>query len=102
MVDTSGIISTVAGNGFGAGTMDGGYSGDGGRAVLAQLNYPIGVSVDGAGRIFIADYGNKRIRRVAGKGEFVPFNEIPRIYIFHRYRCLNTYIFYDPGFDYFV
>ncbi|MCW3121029.1 MAG: hypothetical protein JWQ38_521 [Flavipsychrobacter sp.] len=55
-VNTSGIIATIAGNG----TL--GYSGDGGPAVHAQLNDPYGVAVDDGGNIYIADYGNNRIR----------------------------------------
>jgi hypothetical protein len=51
-------ISTVAGNG------DGGYGGDGGPAGEARLSSPRGVAVDGAGNLYIADYGNNRIRRV--------------------------------------
>ena len=36
-VGTNGIINTVAGNGYGAGTGTGGYSGDGGAATNAEL-----------------------------------------------------------------
>jgi sugar lactone lactonase YvrE len=52
------IISTVAGIG------DNGYSGDGGPATAAKLNYPGGVAVDDAGNIYIADGDNARIRKV--------------------------------------
>jgi DNA-binding beta-propeller fold protein YncE len=55
-VTTSGIISTVAGNGTG------GYGGDGGPATLAQLYHPSGVAVDSAGNLYLAD--NNRIRKV--------------------------------------
>ncbi len=61
-VNTSGIISTVAGNGTG------GFSGDGGLATQAQLNSPSGVSVDTAGNLYIADTYNNRIRRVSPSG----------------------------------
>ena len=54
----TGIITTVAGNGVG------GYSGDGGPATSASLNQPNGVAVDSSGNLFIADTGNHRIRRV--------------------------------------
>jgi hypothetical protein len=52
-------ISTVAGNGVN------GFAGDGGSATAASLAGPIGVAVDSQGKIFIADSGNQRIRRVA-------------------------------------
>lgn len=54
------VISTVAGNGAP------GFSGDGGAAVSATLRYPAGLSVDGAGNIYIADQANNRIRKVSG------------------------------------
>ena len=50
-VGTNGIITTVAGNGTA------GYSGDGGPATNAELNYPYGVAVDATGNLFIADSG---------------------------------------------
>jgi sugar lactone lactonase YvrE len=55
---STGKISTVAGNGTS------GYSGDGGAATSAELNYPQSVAVDGSGNIYIADTGNQRIRKV--------------------------------------
>lgn len=61
-VDVTGTITTVAGNG----TL--GFSGDGGAAASAVLNSPIGVAVDGTGKVFIADAGNRRIRRVDPTG----------------------------------
>jgi sugar lactone lactonase YvrE len=57
-VDTAGIITTVAGNGTS------GFSGDGGAATSAQLDYPTAVAVDGSGNLFIADSNNSRIREV--------------------------------------
>ncbi len=60
-VDTSGIITTVAGNGTP------GYSGDHGWATSASLNNPWGVAVDSAGNLYIADTHNHRIRKVAGE-----------------------------------
>ena len=50
----TGVITTVAGNGTA------GYSGDGGPATAAELDYPAGVAVDSAGDLFIADAGNNR------------------------------------------
>ncbi|MBX7221995.1 MAG: Ig-like domain-containing protein [Blastocatellia bacterium] len=51
-------ISTVAGNGNGA------FSGDGGSALEASLNSPTGMTVDGDGNLFIADTDNHRVRQV--------------------------------------
>ncbi len=59
-VDAAGIITTVAGDGTR------GYGGDGGPAAQAQLRYPTSVAVDGSGNLYIADWGNHRIRRVGG------------------------------------
>lgn len=56
-VDTSGIITTVAGDGVGR------FSGDGSRATGASLNTPNAVAVDAAGNLFIADTFNSRIRK---------------------------------------
>ncbi len=61
-MDTSGIITTVAGTGTR------GYSGDGGAATSAQLNYPCAVAVDAAGNLYISDSGNYRIRKVDTSG----------------------------------
>ena len=57
-VDPSGFIATVAGCGRQ------GYSGDGGSATVARLFEPRGLAVDPAGRLFVADSYNDRIRRV--------------------------------------
>ncbi|HEV2233615.1 MAG TPA: hypothetical protein VGV68_09465 [Terriglobia bacterium] len=57
-VDTSGKITTVAGNGTA------GFSGDSGVATGAELNAPSSVAVDAAGNLFIADFGNQVIRVV--------------------------------------
>lgn len=64
-IDNQGIITTVAGNGFGAGTSSGGYSGDGGPATAAELNVPVDVALDATGNLFIADKYNQVIRKVA-------------------------------------
>lgn len=56
---SNGVISTIAGNG----TL--GFSGDNGPATSAQLNDPLGVAVDAAGNLYIADSGNGRIRMVS-------------------------------------
>ena len=61
-VDTSGVITTVAGNG------NNGYSGDGGPATAAALNYPYGISVDSSGSLYISDCNNNVIRKVGTDG----------------------------------
>src|SRR5271157_2356151 len=57
---SGGTIKTFAGNGAFR------YSGDGGPAASASLNYPTGVALDSAGNLYIADSSNNRIRGVAG------------------------------------
>lgn len=57
-VDGNGIITTVVGTGVP------GYSGDGGQATAAQLQYPVALSVDRGGALEIADTGNNVVRRV--------------------------------------
>jgi hypothetical protein len=56
-----------------AGTGSRGFSGDGGAAVSAQLKDPFGVAVDSSGNVYIADYGNQRIRKVDPTGEISTF-----------------------------
>ena len=58
----TGIITTVAGSG------SQGYSGDGGQATSAQLNNAQGVAVDALGNLYIADGGNRRVRKVDTNG----------------------------------
>jgi sugar lactone lactonase YvrE len=79
MVNTVGIIYTIAGNGTRS------YSGDGGQATAAELNYPSSVSIDAAGNLYICDTGNNAIRKVtnssaAGIEQFANNNEQVSIY----------------------
>jgi len=62
------IITTIAGNGYGAGTGMCGYSGDSGQASLAELCEPTDVALDATGNIYISDYSNNRIRKVNAGG----------------------------------
>jgi uncharacterized protein (TIGR03437 family) len=61
-ITPDGMITTVAGTGVI------GYSGDGGPATKAQFNFPIGLKFDAAGNLYIADYGNDRIRKLTPNG----------------------------------
>ena len=62
VVGTNGTISTLAGTGVA------GVSGDGGPASAAQLSRPMGLAVDAANDLFIADENNHRLRRIAADG----------------------------------
>jgi hypothetical protein len=62
VVNSSGSISTLAGNGTKA------YAGDGGVAVSASLARPRGLSVDAQGNIYFADSDNNTIRLIANTG----------------------------------
>ena len=66
-VDTAGVITTFAGTGVA------GFSGDTGQATAAQLSSPVGVAVDGAGNVYIADLNNNRIRKVDTAGVITTF-----------------------------
>lgn len=68
IVNASGIIYTIAGN-RSAGP---GYSGDGGPATSAQLNFPNAVAFYG-GKVYIADYTNNAIRMLT------PPAQVPKI-----------------------
>ena len=57
-VSTTGMISTIAGNGTA------GYLGDGTPASTALLNNPCGLVFDAAGNLYIGDSYNHRIRKI--------------------------------------
>jgi hypothetical protein len=60
-----GLIATVAGTGV-LGT-----SGDGGAAISARLNSPAAVTFDAFGNLYVADYGNSRVRAVPATGGII-------------------------------
>lgn len=64
-VAPNGVITTVAGNGTE------GFSGNGGPATQAQLNFPIGVAIDGAGNIYICDNFNSAVRKVTASSGII-------------------------------
>ncbi len=62
-ISPNGVILTVAGR---AGQS--GFSGDGGPATRATLDFPVGVALDAKGALYIADTGSQRIRKVSPEG----------------------------------
>ncbi len=67
-VSPSGVITTIAGNG------SGGYTGDGGPATAAELISPEGIALDASGNIYFADNGNNRIRKISPANTMVNSN----------------------------
>jgi sugar lactone lactonase YvrE len=61
-IDANGTVRTVAGNG------EEGFTPDGGAAVQAKLAGASGIALDAAGRLYIADTNNHRVRRVRADG----------------------------------
>lgn len=57
-VDTSGVLTTIAGSG------NQGFSGDNGPATAALLDSPQGLALDTANNLYIADTHNHRIRKL--------------------------------------
>ena len=58
MIDLSGILHLVAGNGVT------GFSGDGGPATACEFNYPAGITFDYCGNLYIPEPSNRRIRKI--------------------------------------
>lgn len=61
-VSSTGVITTIAGNGTD------GFSGDGGPATSAQFSKPTKVLRDNAGNIYVADLYNNRVRKISTTG----------------------------------
>jgi uncharacterized protein (TIGR03437 family) len=61
LAQNAGNITTFAGTGLG-------FDGDGGPAIHAKLSSPGGLAIDQAGNVYIADVGNKRVRKVDASG----------------------------------
>ncbi|MBX2904493.1 MAG: T9SS type A sorting domain-containing protein [Taibaiella sp.] len=61
-ISTAGIISRVAGGG------GGGYTGDGGSALLAGIPSATGITVDRNGNIYFSDPTSQRVRKINSAG----------------------------------
>jgi len=70
-VDTSGIITTFAGDGTA------GYSGDGGPATSATINGASGIVVDAAGNVYFSEFNNYDIRKVNTSGTISTYASLP-------------------------
>ena len=84
-IDSTGKVVLFAGNGTG------GFSGDGGLATEATLNYPSGVGVDDSGNVFISDEQNNRIRKVDINGIITT---VAGGGLGESYRCDGDYLVY--------
>lgn len=60
----TGIITTVAGDGFKQGNGQGRFNGDGLAALQTSFNYPSGIAIDAANNIYVADRNNHRVRKI--------------------------------------
>jgi hypothetical protein len=67
-VDADGIIHTIAGTGVG------GFSGDGGPAIAAEINNSTGLALDSCGNLYFGQVNTPRIRKVAFNPNCVPEN----------------------------
>lgn len=61
-IDSTGVITTYAGDGTR------GLAGDGAAAAKAKLWFPGGLALDSAGNLYVADYGNSTVRKIAASG----------------------------------
>jgi sugar lactone lactonase YvrE len=61
-ISPDGLITTIAGTGAA------GFSGDGGPATQATFYVPDGLAIDAAENLYVADYGNSRVRKIGPEG----------------------------------
>jgi len=78
-VNTSAMISTIAGNGTG------GFAGDGGPAIAASIGGNTRIALDSQGNIYISDPANSRVRRITPDG------------MIHTFAGNGVYVFAGDG-----
>jgi sugar lactone lactonase YvrE len=61
-INTTGIVTTIAGSGVS------GYTGDGGPATAAKMNEPFGIGLDQAGNLYVTEYMNNCVREISASG----------------------------------
>ena len=87
-VDTNGTVATFAGS------MTPGFSGDGGAALSAKLNGPLGVATDGIDNVYINDAGNGRFRKVDTTGTITTVAQVTSGTMWADF---NGNLYYDTG-----
>jgi len=70
ITSSGGKITAFAGSSA-TGSSSGGYSGEGVAATSAELNTPYGLASDTSNNIYVADYGNHRIRKITFSSNFI-------------------------------
>jgi uncharacterized protein (TIGR03437 family) len=78
-IDPAGTVATIAGTGLP------GFGGDGGTALDARLNFPLGLTLDAAGNLLVADSANNRVRRLVAETAVIapPSFELPQLKFVH-------------------
>lgn len=66
-IDTNGIVSTIAGNAFLPGNLDG-------QGTAARFNYAKGITIDTSGNLYVSDTKNNRIKKVTQGGLVTTFS----------------------------
>ena len=90
-INTAGIISTYAGTGIY------GYSGDSGPASSAQLWLPWGLTIDKMNNLFVADWGNFRIRKISDSKIITTYAGSGSTYTYNGDNIAATSAQCDPG-----